>query len=213
MRELIIIGCGGFGREVLQIARACDPGRLRWTAIVFIDDHPSEPNRAAVAALGSTIRGPFGELKEARWVEPADVVVAIADPATRDRIVADLRGSAHQYPTLIHPNTTIAPDARIDAGCVIAPGARISTGTRLSRHVHVDQNVTIGHDTSIGAISRLNPAACVAGAVTIEPRVLVGSNATILQGLRVRADAVVGAGSVVTRDVPSATVVKGIPAR
>jgi carbonic anhydrase/acetyltransferase-like protein (isoleucine patch superfamily) len=49
--------------------------------------------------------------------------------------------------------------------------------------------------------------------VRIGPRCWIGANAVILPGVELGADAIVGAGSVVTRSVPAATTVAGVPAR
>ena len=79
--------------------------------------------------------------------------------------------------------------------------------------MHVDQNATVGHDSVIADFARLNPQSCISGNVTVGEAVVVGANATILQGLSVGARALVGAGAVVTRSVPADSVVKGVPAR
>jgi acetyltransferase-like isoleucine patch superfamily enzyme len=72
---------------------------------------------------------------------------------------------------------------------------------------------TIGHDSRIGGGSVINPAANISGGVTIGRSVLVGTGAKILQYLHVGDGAIVGAGAVVTRDIPPEQTVIGIPAR
>ena len=51
------------------------------------------------------------------------------------------------------------------------------------------------------------------GAVKIGNRVFIGANATILPGVTIGDDAVIGAGSVVTHDIPAGAVAAGVPAR
>ena len=64
----------------------------------------------------------------------------------------------------------------------------------------------------MGKFVRLNPKVSVAGNVSLEDRTYVGSGATIIQGLRVGCNSVIGAGSVVLRNLPENVVAVGNPA-
>jgi sugar O-acyltransferase (sialic acid O-acetyltransferase NeuD family) len=194
-----IVGAGGFGRETLDALRAASPADV--DPVVFLDDHPP-----ASEIDGIPVRRP-GE------ADPGVFVVAIADPVARRRLTDALLVRAHAPGQVIHPQSVISPHAVLGPGCVVLAGAFISTGTVLGVHVQVNYNATIGHDTVLGDFVTVLPAANVAGAVTVGPAVTLGSNSCVLQGLRIGSRAIVGAGAVVTRDVPDGAVVVGVPAR
>ena len=209
--SLVIIGCGGFGREVFGIVMAVNAAGGDWTVEGFVDDGPSPHDLKAVTALGSVVLGTIDDLAGRR--QPVHAVVAIGAPSARRHITSKLASADVSYPALVHPDATIGADITLGPGSLVAAGARLSTAISLGRHVHVDQNATVGHDTLIGDFVRLNPQACISGSVTIGEEALIGASATVLQGLRVGAGAIVGAGAVVVRDVESDRTVKGVPAR
>ncbi len=209
--QLFIIGAGGFGREVFSIVEAIAiAGGPRYDA-AFIDDNPCAADLERVASLGSRVVGTIDSLVARD--EPFVAVIAIGSPGVREAIAARLAAAPVTFPTLVHPGSTIGRDVDLGIGTVIATGARLSTGIRLGRHVHVDQNVTVGHDSQVGDFGRLNPQACISGAVAIGSGALVGASAVVLPGLAVGDGATIGAGAVVTRDVAAAVTVKGVPAR
>jgi sugar O-acyltransferase (sialic acid O-acetyltransferase NeuD family) len=208
---LFIIGAGGFGREVFGIIEA-----LRSTSDMpqiagFIDDNPSTADLKNLAALGSQLVGSVDDL--VKRTEPFYAVVAVGSSTDREAIAGLLAQSPLTYPVLVHPHATIGCDVHLSEGVVIAPGSRLSTHILVGVHVQIDQNTAVGHDCILGDFSRLNPQACVSGAVTIGQRALIGANAIVLQGLTVGDDAIVGAGAVVTHSVAAGTTVMGVPAR
>lgn len=209
--RLIIIGCGGFGREVFALVEALRAGGSSLEVEGFVDDAPSEVDLARVAALGSHVIGGVTDL--AQRASPFESVVAIGSAQARIAITDRLQHAPVTWPSLVHPQATIGAGVDLGAGSIVAAGARLSTNIVVGRHVHIDQNVTVGHDCTLGDFSRLNPAACISGSVVVGEQVLVGANATVLPGLRAAAASVIGAGAVVVRDVPGATIVKGVPAR
>jgi len=211
MSELVIIGAGGFGREVFAIVSALRATGVDWTVEGFVDDNPSVEDRARVADLGSRVLGPVQDLASRQ--RPFAAVIAVGSPVARASICSVLENGPVAFPALVHPDATVGAAVRLASGVVVAPGARLSTNISFGRHVHVDQNVTVGHDATLGDFSRLNPQACVSGSVRVGVGAILGANATILQGLIVADRALVGAGSVVTRDVAPGTTVKGVPAR
>ena len=209
--SIVIVGCGGFGREVWSLVHALQADGAGWQVEGFVDDKPDSESLRLVHALDAEVVAAVADLAARR--NPYNAVLAVGAPVARHRIAAALTGSGVRYPALVHPDSTVGSGTRLGPGVVVAPGARISTHVSVADHVHVDQNATVGHDASIGSFARLNPAACLSGSVDVGQRALVGANATILQNLRVGDDAVIGAGACVVRDVPAATVVKGVPAR
>lgn len=208
---LVIIGCGGFGREVFAIVEALVADGAGWTVAGFVDDAPSVAAKEAVDALGSQLLGDVAGLTERRGRFAA--VVAVGLPAARAQICRRLSTTQAWFPQLVHPDATIGRPVDLADGVVVAPGARLSTAIRVGPQVQIDQNVTVGHDTVIGAFARLNPQACISGSVSVGEQALVGAAATVLQGRSVGAGAVVGAAACVVRDVPPHTTVKGVPAR
>ncbi|MEU8184071.1 NeuD/PglB/VioB family sugar acetyltransferase [Micromonospora sp. NPDC049047] len=212
--DIVIVGCGGHGREVLGIVRAINaaaPDGPVWRVRGFVDDKPSEVNlkrvqRLEVPYLGGTTR--LGE-------QPAGthLTLGIGDPAARRSV--DQRLSAYRLPAavLVHPDATVGPDTIYGEGLTVFPGARVTTNVTLGRHVHLNQNSAVAHDCTVGDHVSVNPLGAVSGDCRLGDGVLIGAGAVVLQGLRVGAGATVGAGACVVREVPAGTVVKGVPAR
>lgn len=207
---LIIVGAGGFGREVVAIVHAMNSVRHEWELLGVADDMPAPSAVSQLSSARTVHIGPVDGVLRGR-APNTHVVVAIGNPQLREKIVARLPSDTW-FATLVHPTATIGTGVTIGPGSVVAPGARLSVDIALGQHVQVDQNATIGHDVRLDEFARINPAACVSGGVTIGKGGYIGANATILQDLHVASGAIVGAGAVVVRDVASHATVKGVPA-
>lgn len=123
---------------------------------------------------------------------------------------------------------TIGDESRVGAFVEIQKNATIGNRCKISSHTFVCEGVTIEDDVFVGHgvmfINDRQPRATVNGRLqtdddwTLEPtRVCrgasIGSGAVILCGVTIGADALVGAGAVVTKDVPPGQTVAGVPAR
>ncbi len=71
---------------------------------------------------------------------------------------------------------------------------------------------TVGHDAVLADFCSLMPHANVSGAAQLDTGVYLGTNATIIQGVRVGANTIVGAGAVAVRDLPANATAVGVPA-
>jgi acetyltransferase-like isoleucine patch superfamily enzyme len=111
------------------------------------------------------------------------------------------------------------------AGAVLQAGANFAmTGGTLcaGERITIGEHVTVGANTTIidtdfhpldPAVRRLRPNDGATAPITIEDDVFIGMNCLILKGVTLGRGCVVGAGSVVTRDVPPYSVVAGNPAQ
>jgi sugar O-acyltransferase (sialic acid O-acetyltransferase NeuD family) len=204
---IVIIGAGGFGREVLDIVEAINATGGTLEFLGFVDDGPVDAER--LARRRATALGGVHELSgvDARYV------IGIGDGNVRQRLADQLAASAAEPAILIHPSCTVGGDVEIGPGTILTAGCRITTNVRLGRHVDLHVNSTIGHDTTIDDFASVYPGATVSGDVHLGSGVTIGTGANVLPRHTIGEWATVGAGAVVTRDVAPGETVKGVPAR
>lgn len=210
MRGLYIVGCGGFGREVVDVVDAINAETPTWDILGLVDDRPSTADQERAAALGLTLVNGVDHLLEQT---PGNAVIGIGSGSVRRAIDRRLSGAGWQAPVLVHPTVTMGREVHLGAGTILCAGVRLTTNIRIGRHVHVNLNSTIGHDCEIRDYVSVNPLVAVSGNVVLGEGVSLGTHSAILQNLEIGSDSTVGAGALVVKDVPSGIVVKGVPAR
>lgn len=209
---LVIVGAGGFGREVLDVVEAMNAAGAGIRFLGYVDD--SDTSVPLLDRRGAPYLGAVELLADGSEVDPqAGFVIGIGAGAVRRDLAGILTNSGRHPLVLIHPMATVGGDCRIGDGCILTAGARVTTNIILGRHTQLHVNSTIGHDSVLDDFVSVYPGATVSGDVHLGEGVTVGTGANVLPGLTVGAGAFVGAGAVVTSDVEAGTTVAGVPAR
>lgn len=211
--QLVIVGAGGFGREVLDVVEALNRAAetVVFEILGVVDSNPSADNLRRLSARSVRYLG-----TQSAWSETgsrAQYLIGVGNPAARQEIDDAFTASGLTAATAVHPAATTGSSFTFGQGSIVCGGVQVSTNVTLGRHVHLNPNSTIGHDTVLDDFVSINPSTTISGNVRVGTRSLVGAGAVVLQGLCVGADTVVGASACVTRDVGDRLVVKGVPAR
>ncbi len=204
MKKLIIVGAGGFGREVLAWARqAVEP----WVVKGFLDDNLQAMDRFGMewSVLG-TVDGYI--------IQEEDVFVcAIGQIAAKRRCVESLLARGAEFVQVIHRTATIGEGVGFGRGVILCPGAIIGSHARLGNFVSINLHSSVAHDSVVNDWSQLHCHIDVTGGVTVGEGVLIGSHASLLPGVKIGDGATIGAASLVMRDVAAGTTMFGVPAR
>ena len=208
MRDLVIVGAGGFGRETVDVVSALNAIEPKWNLVGVADDAPSAANLDRLASL--EVRHLDGLAAIPKGV---DVAIAVGSPTARVRIADVLSSGNHAYPALIHPTATIGSEFRHGQGLIVLAGVSVGTNVTLGSHVHLNSHVVLGHDAHCHDFVSINPNATLSGECVVGSRTLLGAGSTVLQQLSIGDDVTVGASACVTQSLPRACTVVGVPAR
>lgn len=208
---LVIIGCGGFGREVHDVIDAINKVTPTWNLLGYLDDRPEQVNVSRVKSRDSRVLGATDWLTT--HGQEVQFVIGIGTGTVRWAIDERLSSAGHPAATLVHPAATLGHDVRIGPGSVICAGVRATTNISLGRHVHLNINSTVGHDCNLEDYVTVNPLVAISGGVQIGKASMMGTHSAVLQNLSIGAESTIGAGACVVKDVPDGVMVKGVPAR
>lgn len=204
MKDLIIVGAGGFGREVLQCVKDINHLEKKWNIKGFIDD-----NTDALENIECDYKV-IGTVKD--WIPNKNeiFVCAVAGPKAKEMIVNILKDKGARFQTIISPRAYISDFVTIGEGTVIT-GNSIGPNVVLGQFTSIMGSM-IGQQSVIGDYTTTTGYTNVVSA-TIGKRVFLGSHSIIMNNCNVGDDAFVCVGSVVIRNVKSGTKVFGNPAK
>lgn len=206
VRRILIVGAGGFGREVLNWARETWPAQ----------SHVIGGFLSADAGILAGHDCPVPIVADPATFEPQPgdaLLLAIGIPGIRRRVVEVLLARNAQFLTLVHPAAVVVSTASIGLGSVVCPGAIVSDAARVGRFGLVNYHASIAHDASTGEFAVMSPGAAVAGDAHVGDDVFLCLNASVGPGVRIGPRSKVAANSCALSDVPADSLVHGVPGR
>ncbi|MFN2399739.1 MAG: acetyltransferase [Gemmatimonadaceae bacterium] len=206
LQPLVILGAGGFGREVAWLVEEINMQSPTFELIGFVDDSSVD------TVERYPVLGTFDD-----WVSRAPtnvrVVCAVGDPASRYRMARRATAAALSFATLIHPTVRSSRWVEIGPGSIVTAYNILTTNIRIGAHSLLNLDCTVGHDCVLGEFASLMPGVHISGEVTFGPGVYLGTGAVVINGVSIGAWTTVGAGAVVSSDLPEKIVAVGVPAK
>lgn len=133
----------------------------------------------------------------AGWIHP---LALVGEPPEH----RDYFGAPGLYPE-------VAASAVVDAFCTVDAGVHVPT--RIGESTWLQKRVHVGHDAQIGADCEVCVGVVICGEVRVGNNVKIGGNSWVKPLVEIGEGAIIGGGSVVTKDVPAHEVWAGNPAR
>ena len=209
MKDLIIIGVGGVGREAALIAEEINEQSQEWNILGFVDDNESVQN---TYINGYPVLGKSQYLKN--YKEEVYVFCGISNYKVKKKIISKLKENQNiKFATLIHPSVKLNKHIKIGEGCIIYQNVIMTVNIEIGDHVIISPKCGIGHDSKIHDYVTLLWNVNVSGNVDIKEGATMGSGSTVIQGLTIGEGSFVGAGACVIRDVEDNKTAVGVPTR
>lgn len=192
MKDIAIYGFGGFGREVATIINSINEISLAWNVIGFIDDGIQPGTECKYGKV----------LGDCQWLnsveEEVAVVFAIGSGRIIKMLVEKINNPVVSFPNIIAPNVQFFDEETFSAGKgnVITYGCRISTDVTIGDFNILNGCVSLGHDVSMGNFNVLFPESRISGMATIGNDNFFGAKSFVMQGLRIKDNVRLGAGSI-----------------
>lgn len=207
MKDLIIFGAGGLGRETLFQLREMNRVKPEYRLLGFADDR-----------CPGTVVDDYPVLLDTQGLrerkEDTSVVIAVGNSRARKQIYSALCENPNlSFPTAIAPNVVCSDRVRIGKGCIIGFGSVLTVDITIGDFVLVSNSCNVGHDAVLRDFTTLYPAVHVSGNVTLGEGCEIGVGSSIIQGLSVGDGAILGAGCAVVRDIPPHCTAVGVPAK
>lgn len=206
MKNLVIIGAGGFAREVFDMANYCYGSDPDFKVKGFLSDGPSNIEEMGYPAVLNTV----SEYE----IEENDVFFCgIGSVQDRKKCVEIILLKGGIFINLIHPNVVIAPSVKIGIGVAIKAYCVLASDVVIEDFTFLQSAVIMGHDVHIGKYCQINSFSFFAGCSKLEELVFVGAHSKFIQSAKAEEQSVIGIGSLVLRKVKKGTTVFGSPAK
>jgi sugar O-acyltransferase (sialic acid O-acetyltransferase NeuD family) len=205
MKDIVIIGAGGFGKEVAWLIEQINRVNQTWNLLGYVDDNKP----VGTEINGTPILGPIDWLKD----QKLSMVCSISQPTIRHQIVEALINTQNEFVTLIHPKIEFSDSVTIGAGSLICEGAKFTVNISIGNHVIIYHDSIICHDTIINDYCTILPSVNISGNVHIDHMTTLGTGSKVIQNLKIGSNVMIGAGSVVIRDIGDNLTAVGVPAK
>ena len=209
MEKLVIVGAGGFGREVEWLIKRINQVKPTYEMMGFVDDvKPTGEEVGHNKVICTT-----DELAELD--ENVNVVIAIGNAKVRKRIAEKLKTNSNlNFPNVIDPTVIYdQEEVTIGKGNIICAGTIMTVNIKIGNFNIINLDCTIGHDDDLRDYITIYPSVNVSGNVIVNDCVEIGTGTQIIQGLSVTSDTIIGASAAIVKDVEESGTYVGVPVK
>ena len=208
MERIIILGGGGHAKSVIdtvlatgtyEIAAGLDPALKKGSKLMNIPVAGADDELARFWRLG---------IKNC-----AIGVGSVGDTGVRGRLYLKAKRAGFKFPVLSHPRAFVSEYALLGEGTFVAAQAAVNPGVRTGVCCIVNTGAVVEHDCRLGDFTHVSTNAALCGGVITGAGVHIGAGATVIEGRKIGKAALVGAGSLVARDIGPGWLCYGVPAR
>lgn len=197
-KQVIIIGASGHGKVVADIVEKSGN-----KVCGFLDDNVNG------CVFGYPVLGKISDCN--KYAPEFEFVIALGDNQIRGKIAHNIDNS--KLHTAIHPTASIAKDVKIGCGTVIMANAAINPTATIGKNCIINTGAIVEHDNIIGDYVHLSPRVALGGTVNIGNYSHIGIGATVRNNVSVAENCIIGAGSVVVKDIRDSGTYVGVPAK
>lgn len=206
-KRIILLGAGGFGREVLSWANDANKNGLINKVEYFLDD---DDDATLTSNYECTRLGKIIDYE----IDVTDLfLMGIASPQVKRKIYEKFKNNIDQFVTLIHPSSVVAKTAVIGRGVVVCPFSLISADVEIMDFVTINALSSVGHNSIIGKFSTLSGHVDITGQATVGDEVFFGTGAKVVPKIKIGSRSKIGAGCTVMRSVRVDTTYHTQPAK
>ncbi|MGV4414999.1 acetyltransferase [Chryseobacterium sp. T1] len=205
---MLIIGAKGFAKEVLEILHQ----NKETEGLAFYDDVNDD--------VGDFLYDKFPILKNTKAVKEHfskhgnDFTIGIGNPKLRKLMYEKFSQLGGQLTSTISHTSIIGSfNNIIGEGCNIMINTVLTNDIKIGRGTIINQISSIGHDVTIGEFCEICPSVSISGNCEIGNKTFIGTGAIILPKVKIGKNVTIGAGAVVSKDLPDNCVAVGIPAK
>lgn len=203
MNDIVIVGAGGFAKEVKFLIKEINSKNKIWNFLGYIANDNT---------LAEVIGNDEWLLKTERKIY---CVIAVGSPKLLKSLYLKFRENKNIcFPNLIHPSVIMDRDNVImDEGNIICAGNIFTSDIQIGAFNIFNLSCTIGHDTIFGSFNVINPQVVISGGVKLKSNIMLGTAAIVLQYLKIDSNITVGAGALINKDLLEVGVYVGVPAK
>lgn len=142
-----------------------------------------------------------------------EFIIAMSPTEKRRERILQIQNLSLRPATIIHPTAVISQSAEIGQGCLISPGVIIGPGVKIGNHTILNSAVTIDHDSLIQENVVMGAGVHLPGYVKVLSDTFIGVGSCSVNGVTIGSNCLIGAGSVITKDIPDNVIAAGVPAK
>jgi len=207
MKKLIIVGAGGFGREIYGWASDHPDSGTAWELAGFIDDDVDALDGYQYPA------GVIGSIEAHQPAADEVFVCAIGAPMIKQQVCQALMERSAKFISLVHPSVIHGENVQLGIGVVLCPRVTLTADISIGDFAAINCHSSVGHDVVIGAWATISGHCDLTGNTRYGVGAFLATGVRIVPGKSIGDFSYVGAGSIVIRSVKDGQKVFGNPAR
>ncbi len=207
-KKIVLVGGGGHSKVVIAQLRMLNEFEI--IGIVDKEDLIGS-EKSGIRFIGTDIDLKDVYRKGTRYT--LITVGSTCDNIKRQELYDMAKAIGFKFPVITSPMAIVDKTVRIHEGTIIMPGCVVNVDSIIGRNCIINTSAIVEHDCRIKDHCHIAPGVHVSGGVEIGDMSFIGIGSSILQGIKIGRNVTVGAGCVVTGDIPDHSIVVGIPGR